>query len=97
MFLLSSRLQRINISKSVTALFDELAFKMYLTWSPEDRRGQVRTGEDRRDVTSSEHQGTFAVVTVVVVLVSGAETGPMGDQAALPPCCTAVTSQIQPE
>lgn len=47
-------------------------------------------------VTSGEHQGTFAVVTVVVVLVPGAETGPVGGQAALRPRCAAVTSHIQP-
>lgn len=48
-------------------------------------------------VTSSEHQGTFAVVTAVVVLVAGAEAGPVGGQAALPPRRAAVASQIQPE
>lgn len=57
----------------------------------------VQTAQERTDVTSSEHQGTFTVVTVVVVLVSGAEAGPMCDQAALLPCGTAVASQIQPE
>ena len=64
--------------------------------SGKDMRGCERTGEVRR-FTSSEHQGTLAVVTVVVVLVSGAEAGPMGGQTALCPCCPAVTSQIQPE
>lgn len=52
----------------------------------------VQRGQERRDVTSCEHQGTFAVIAVVVVLVSGAEAGPMRDQAALLSCCTAVTS-----
>ena len=37
------------------------------------------------------------MVTVVVVLVSGAEPGPMRGQTALPPRCTTVPSQIQPE
>lgn len=60
-------------------------------------RGEDRRGMERGRVTSSEHQGTFAVVTVVVVLVPGAEAGPVGRQAALPPRCAAVTSQIQSE
>lgn len=37
------------------------------------------------------------MVTVVVVLVSGAEARPVGGQAALRPGGAAVTSQIQPE
>lgn len=49
------------------------------------------------DVTSSEHQGTFAVVTVVVVLVSGAEPGAVCGQTALPPRRAAVAPQIQPD
>lgn len=57
----------------------------------------VQGGQERRDVTSCEHQGTFAVIAVVIVLVSGAEAGPVCDQAALLPRCTAVASQIQPE
>lgn len=52
---------------------------------------------NRKASTSSEHHGTFAVFTVVVVFVSGAEAGPVGGQAALLPCCATVTSQIQPE
>lgn len=52
---------------------------------------------NRKASTSSEHHGTFAVFTVVVVFVSGAEAGPVGGQAALFPCCATVTSQIQPE
>lgn len=51
----------------------------------------------RRNFTSSEHQGTFAVVTVVVVLVSGAEAGAVRHQAALPPGSSTITSQIQPD
>lgn len=49
------------------------------------------------EVTSSEHQGTLAVVAVVVVLVAGAEAGTVGGQAALPAHRAAVASQIQPE
>lgn len=52
---------------------------------------------NRKASTSSEHHGTFAVFTVVVVFVSGAEAGPVGGQAALLSCCATVTSQIQPE
>lgn len=52
---------------------------------------------NRKASTSSEHHGTFAVFTVVVVFVSGAEAGAVGGQAALLPCCATVTSQIQPE
>lgn len=49
------------------------------------------------EVTSSEHQGALAVVTVVVVVVAGAEAGTVGGQAALPAHRAAVASQIQPE
>lgn len=48
-------------------------------------------------LTSCEHQGTLAVVAVVVVVVSGAEAGAVRDQAALPAGRAAVASQVQPE
>lgn len=48
------------------------------------------------EVTSSEHQGALAVVTVVVVVIAGAEAGTVGGQAALPAHRAAVASQVQP-
>lgn len=46
------------------------------------------------EFTSCEHQSTFAVIAVVVVLVPGAESGPLGGDAALPARRAAVTSQV---
>lgn len=52
---------------------------------------------DGDEFTSCEHQGTFTVVTVVVVLVPGAESSTLGGNAALPPRRSAVALQVQPE